>query len=337
MFRHHVLATAIVVSLAPLAWITRSLADDSGIGRIGVLGDSYSDEYQFYPPDRSLARNWVEILAATRGLDFGEFSDLDRGTPRHQGFAFNWARSDATTEDMIAEGQHLGLAEQVARGEVELAILFIGGNDLIHALHSDDPEGALDGLVDRMAANLQVALDAILEAHPEARAVVATVPDIRHLPEFRRPLNAGTLPGRLLDAYSVALQRYNNQIKLLAFHPGRLARVAVVDLHLATRLADAISTDHVVVGGRKIDRNTPANDLDHFFLADGRHSGTIGQALLAKLILEAMNAKFNAGVASLEETEVLGFAASLLAPRDDLAAKSTPVVGLDESTVGRGR
>ena len=40
-------------------------------GGIGVLGDSYSDEYQFYPPHRSTARNWVEILAATRGVDFG--------------------------------------------------------------------------------------------------------------------------------------------------------------------------------------------------------------------------------------------------------------------------
>ena len=36
-------------------------------GGVGVMGDSYSDEYQFYPPDRSTARNWVEILAATRG------------------------------------------------------------------------------------------------------------------------------------------------------------------------------------------------------------------------------------------------------------------------------
>src|SRR6188474_2963230 len=84
------------------------------LGGIGVLGDSYSDEYQFYPPDRSTARNWVEILAATRGLDFGRFGDEGRGEPRNQGFAYNWARSDATTEDLIATGQHAGLAGQIA-------------------------------------------------------------------------------------------------------------------------------------------------------------------------------------------------------------------------------
>src|SRR3954468_1879165 len=88
-------------------------------GGIGVLGDSYSDEYQFYPPDRSTARNWVEILAATRGLDFGPFTTHSRGEPRKQGFAYNWARSDATTEDMIKSGQHTGLAQQVARGQVK--------------------------------------------------------------------------------------------------------------------------------------------------------------------------------------------------------------------------
>ena len=34
---------------------------------IGVLGDSYSDEYEFYPPDRPTARSWVEILRGDVG------------------------------------------------------------------------------------------------------------------------------------------------------------------------------------------------------------------------------------------------------------------------------
>src|SRR3954466_10179274 len=86
-------------------------------GGIGVLGDSYSDEYQFYPPDRTTARNWVEILSELRGLDFGPFSTTSRGEPRNQGFAYNWARSDATTDDMIAGGQLAGLSSQVAEGK----------------------------------------------------------------------------------------------------------------------------------------------------------------------------------------------------------------------------
>src|SRR3954469_11141938 len=103
-------------------------------GGIGVLGDSYSDEYQFYPPHRSTARNWVEILAATRGLNFGRFSTRSRGEPRNQGYEYNRGRSDATPDDRIVPGHHPRLASQVARGEVNLVVVFIGGNDFINAM-----------------------------------------------------------------------------------------------------------------------------------------------------------------------------------------------------------
>src|SRR3954469_8760815 len=35
----------------------------AGTPTVGVIGDSYSDEYQFYTPDRSTAANYVEQLA----------------------------------------------------------------------------------------------------------------------------------------------------------------------------------------------------------------------------------------------------------------------------------
>ncbi len=110
---------------------------------VAVLGDSYSDEYQFYAPDRAAARNWVEILAATRGVNFGTFTTAGRGEPRNQGFAYNWARSEATTDDMIRQGQHTGAAAQVARGEVGVVWIFVGGNDFIDALNAADPPAAL--------------------------------------------------------------------------------------------------------------------------------------------------------------------------------------------------
>src|SRR4051794_16090333 len=71
------------------------------LGAVGTLGDSFTDEYRFYSPDRSRARNWVEILSATRRINFGRYSNASRGEPRNAGFAYNWARSDATTVDMI--------------------------------------------------------------------------------------------------------------------------------------------------------------------------------------------------------------------------------------------
>src|SRR3954469_25975604 len=132
-----------------LALHSCGLAHAGSPGGVGVLGDSYSDEYQFYPPDRSTARNWVEILAATRGLNFGEYSPSSRGEPRNQGFAYNWARSDATTDSLLAAGQHTGLAAQVSSGEVSLVFVFIGGNDFINAMKSSDPAGALADMLPR--------------------------------------------------------------------------------------------------------------------------------------------------------------------------------------------
>ena len=82
---------------------------------MGVMGDSLSDEYRFYPPDRSQARNWVELLGAKRIVNFGAFSMGSRGEPRNAGFADNWARSDATTSDMLGN-QVPGLLGQVRSG-----------------------------------------------------------------------------------------------------------------------------------------------------------------------------------------------------------------------------
>ena len=163
-------------------------------GGIGVLGDSYSDEYQFYPPHRSTARNWVEILATTRRLNFGRFSTASRDEPRNQGYEYNWARSDATTDDLIATGQHLGVAAQAARGEVGLVVVFIGGNDFINAMKTPDPVAAFREVGPRAEANLERAVATILEAHPAVKVVIITVPDIRELPEFRVPLSTGHLP-----------------------------------------------------------------------------------------------------------------------------------------------
>ncbi len=36
----------------------------------GALGDSFADEYQFYPPDRSTVRHFADLLSAERGGDY---------------------------------------------------------------------------------------------------------------------------------------------------------------------------------------------------------------------------------------------------------------------------
>src|SRR5436309_1495753 len=145
-------------------------------GGIGVLGDSYSDEYQFYPPHRSSARNWVEILAAKRRLDFGRIHNDDRDEPQVRGFEYNWARSAATTDDLVAQGQHTGLAAQVGRARVQFVVVFIGGNDWIRALESPEPSISVERVLPRALGNLRIAIETILASSPDVKVVVTTVP-----------------------------------------------------------------------------------------------------------------------------------------------------------------
>lgn len=291
--------TALAIALlTPLAATRAGWA-----GGIGVLGDSYSDEYQFYPPHRSTARNWVEILATTRGLNFGRLSIRSRGEPRNQGYEYNWARSDATTDDLIVTGQHTSLATQVARGDVNRVVVFIGGNDFINAMKTSDPVAAFHYVGPRAEVNLELAVATILKAHPDVKVVIITVPDIRNLPEFRVPLRAGRLPDA--DADAATIRQYNARIRALAASE---PRVAVLDFDLVTRLTELIYPESVLVAGHPIVRSDPSDDPHHLFLGDVRHLGTVGQGLLAALIVVTIDAKFAAGVPPLSEHEVLEFA-----------------------------
>ncbi|HEV3162708.1 MAG TPA: GDSL-type esterase/lipase family protein, partial [Isosphaeraceae bacterium] len=268
-------------------------------------------------------------LAEIRGLDFGRFDARGRGEPRNQGYEYNWARSDATTDDLIRTGQHTGLAAQVACAKVAIVFVFTGGNDFINAMKSPDPAAALDDVLPRAQANYRVAVRTILEASPKVQLVLATVPDICNLPEFAVPIREGGIPKPLAHTYARAIGRYNAQIRSFA---ATEPRVAIIDLDLATRAANLVSPDHVFVAGRRLDRLRPGNDLEHFFLADVRHPGTLGQSMLARMFVDMINYRFGAGIAPLGDREVFDFAASLSAApppaRDRLAT-------IDRNSTGR--
>lgn len=280
---------------------------------VGILGDSYSDEYQFYLPDRGTSRNWAEILAATRGLNFGQFTASSRGEPRNQGFAYNWARSEATSDDMIAAGQHTGLARQIVANDLKYVVIFIGGNDFIHALESDAPESSIERAVPRAVANFRLAVDTVLAASPDVRVVAATVPDVLNLPMFRQAQSSGKLPRALQQQLAAAIGRYNAEIRAL----GRSSpRVAVADFDLMTRLANRFSQDNAMIVGRRMDRVDGRNDSRHLFLADRRHLGTLGQGFLAQMFVNTLNGRFAAGIEPLLDRDVAEFAASLSTQAD---------------------
>ena len=127
--------------------------------RIGSIGDSITDEYQFYAPYRPAAQNWVEILSGLRGpqsgnqVSFGAFSTTTaRGETRNNGFAQDWAHSGATAvgTDVAGAGTtfvnqydggypaatDIGLLNQTTSNghpnglsNIDVATILIGGND----------------------------------------------------------------------------------------------------------------------------------------------------------------------------------------------------------------
>ena len=194
---------------------------------------------------------------------------------------------------------------QVAKGDVTLAVKFIGGNDFINAMKAPDPLAPSQQAGPRAEANFEHAFQTILAAHPDVKLVVATVPDIRHLLEFRAALRADQLSNACAEAATASMAHYNGRIRALAFQN---PRVSLLDLDMVTRLRDKLNPETVSVVGCPIERWVPSNDPTHLFLADVRHLGTVGQGLFAQLIVTAIDAKFHAEVPPLSQREILEFA-----------------------------
>ena len=267
---------------------------------IGALGDSYTDEYQFYAPDRSTAQNYVEQLADDRHLDFGAFSRTPRGAPRNAGFAYNWAQSADTSSDMLADGQLSGLAAQAAADKVDLAFVFIGGNDFRGVFTSPDPVATLQTVVPQAVTNVLTAVGTLLASSPDLNVVLATVPKVSVLPEVKGAIAAGVLPQALADAVDFAIGVFNQHIRDFA---AANRRVALADVDAL--VSDIFSPSTFSFGNVVIDRDSASNDSTSLFLADGIHAGTIGQGLLANLFVKAANGEFNTRIRPLSEREIL--------------------------------
>ncbi|HKP55816.1 MAG TPA: hypothetical protein VJV78_03820 [Polyangiales bacterium] len=124
--------------------------------RIGVIGDSLSDEYQG-AVSALPGLTWTEQVQADSRISMGaqELNPSVRGEPRNNGFALNWARfgqaaispqwSALTNDTRVPvnlrtdprlqtigsfDAQINGLAAQIAAGQVDVALVWVGHNDL---------------------------------------------------------------------------------------------------------------------------------------------------------------------------------------------------------------
>jgi hypothetical protein len=292
----------------------------SWYGPVGTLGDSYTDEYRFYPPDRVHARNWVEILHATREVRFGHFTTRSLGAPRNQGFADNWAQSNATSNDMIAN-QLPGLSAQVASGQIKTAWIFIGGNDFTQYLEglqsgqipANDAASALVSVETQLETNVNQAVTTLLSASAKVNLVLVTLPDVTLQPYVQQLAN-NPADQPILNATSQAIDQYNTFLKGLAAGNPRIALIDLAAQAGQISAAAAQNNGMVPFGGTTINLTTPGNDYHNFFLADGIHVGTVAQGIIADDFITAVDTNFGAHIPLLTPTQIVAFAKRVQSP-----------------------
>jgi hypothetical protein len=273
------------------------------------MGASNSDEYRT-DDDRGgrygpTTLNWVEQLVRTRRLDFGPSGTW--GEPRRRGYAYNWARSGATAQSLVAMGQHQGVAEQVRRGLVSHAFLYIGSNDFhpTNGTYEEIYDGSLGGAalqskIERVVDGMVDALDVVRAAGPVGLMVV-TVGDPGLEPSALRAYPNAAGRARV----SAAIRAVNDRLQAAA----ESRQVRVIDLNaFALGLLERVNDQgFLIVGGEPIDVVRRGSEPHYLQLDDSSgHPGTVMSGLMANgLFLDALNRHYGAGIPLLTDDEIL--------------------------------
>lgn len=295
--------------------------------RVLVIGDSLSEEYAFEVPFSAPAsdpltantRNWLELLAARRAAEvsFGSYNSALLSYPdlRNGGYKTNYGVPSFTTGDWLAVIRSTWLdtlsSDPVVRlryptllaltrhltEEADVAVVFLGGNDLksnyTGVFHDPDPPA----LLAEVTANLAAIHDFIRARAPALPIVVATAPDIGATPEVASKYHD---PARLVIARG-RVAAMNAAIEAMA--AGRGATVARVH-----QLTDRVFDEHPFhLNGTEFSLvPDPGNPPLAAFCRDGFHPATMAQALVADILLDALNRATGRNAALLPNREILG-------------------------------
>ncbi len=266
---------------------------------LAALGDSLSDEYagEAY----AYADNWVELLAAS-GVNVGAWGSY--GEPRREGYAYDWARSGATSASLLAQGQPDGVAAQAAAGLVNYAVLWVGQNDFSAAAEGiygyGDPERGwseqqIADFIAGVAGNIRTALDTLVASG--VHTVLVNVGDLSTLPAAREYLP----DAQRRELISQAIVGLNDQLAALAAD----YRVPLVDMFALGQVylgTNASPVESVTIGGQTF-WNAGGQDPTNLFVADGVHPHTVPQAIFANLMLKALELGYGVDVSAYWRSE----------------------------------
>lgn len=288
--------------------VTRDMTSSAVLTGIGIIGDSNSDEYRA-DDDRGGAfaattLNWVEQLVLNRGLNFGVWGT--RSSPRRTGYEYNWARSGATASSLLSDGQHTGIAQQVAAGDVTLVVVYIGANDFLRAQYDDIYEGRVSGAaltnkISGVVSDITTAVDTVIAAGPVEILLVNLFDYSLDLSGFFTAYPDPVRRQVVIDAIGAV----NSGLATMAQQRG----VAVVDLTaIATATFSGVDQNGFLnVGGELIDTVNRGNEPHHLILGDSSgHGGTVSNGFTANILfMGPVNSSFGTSLTPFSDQEKL--------------------------------
>lgn len=294
--------------------------------RVLAIGDSLTEEYAFELPFSAPdsdpldanTNNWPEILSAHRSAWFtlgsynsAPFYYLDL---RDGGYKYNYGVPSFRTWDWVAVCQSTILdtfsGDLITRlryptrlslndnlDEVDVVIIFLGGNDLKSNYTGIffDPEPP--ALLANAVSNIAYIHDYVRNRAPTLPILIATIPDIGATAE---------VAGKYTDP--VKRERARARIasmnaSLIAMATARGATVARID-SLTDRIFDQVPLH--LNGTEFIYAPDPENPPRSIFCKDGFHPATMAQALIADILVDALNLATAGSIPRLANREILG-------------------------------
>ncbi|MCG3128177.1 MAG: hypothetical protein CHACPFDD_03053 [Phycisphaerae bacterium] len=298
--------------------------------RLGVMGDSLSDEY--LEESYSYALNWVQQASEFAGVDVGptaaEAGMTTWGAPRRKGYKFNWARAGATSGSLLSQGQHTGCAGQVASEGLTHATLLIGANDFIpinfpffayyEIYNGNWSQSQINSYVADVVGNILTAADAVLAAG--ADLVLCGLPDYGVTVSVR-----DNFPDAVKRDRVTAVLRHLNDDLRAAAAARRIVYIDTLALTNAIFGPNQSPKSTLLIGNVAINLNqadTSSNTIPTAaFVHDGTHPHTHIQGIFANVMLEALDFGYGAGVPLFSEGQILDHAGIAYGGSDTLAAE----------------
>lgn len=265
---------------------------------LAIIGDSAQDEYAA-PENARPAINWVEHLARS-GLPLGQWGSW--GGARRTGYAFNWARSGATSAQALAD-QAPGVLAQLQAGTVTHVLIQVGNNDLHDVAASIYAGQPVDyGGLDYIASNIAQTANTLSAVAP-GRVIVAAVQDFVRLDLIPDPehslMNDPAGLQRLVDALAYLNARTHAHLS---------SDVIWFDWNgaMALRLAQARTGDTLTLAGQAVAIRARCGSVACGYVPDAyMHPGTAISGLQAQIYLDEMRLVWGLTLPTLTDAEIM--------------------------------